>query len=112
MLISSPFHHFFDFLSQVMKMKNEKLKRELEEAAREVRIVNEDMCERGTEALSGAYSSALCFNCPVPARACQMWDAHDGEVNALCWNLAGKTLLSGGGDKRIRMWSIGRGLFH
>jgi autophagy-related protein 16 len=66
--------------------------------------VNEDAFELGKEPFS-----PLCFNCPVPARACRSWDAHEGEVNSLVWNLAGRMLVTGGGDKRIRMWNIARG---
>ncbi len=35
-------------------------------------------------------------------------EAHEGEVNALQFNAAGRMLASGGGDRKIKLWDVGQ----
>ncbi len=37
-----------------------------------------------------------------------MQEAHEGEVNALQFNTAGRMLASGGGDRKIKLWDVGQ----
>lgn len=35
-------------------------------------------------------------------------EAHDGEVNALHFNRAGRVLATGGGDRKVKLWDVGQ----
>ncbi|XP_061189462.1 autophagy-related protein 16-1-like [Saccostrea echinata] len=34
------------------------------------------------------------------------FDAHDGDVNAICWSPSGSQFATGGGDKTVKLWQI------
>lgn len=93
------------------------MQKELEEAASEVKVVTADRLLFETPLLSSsiptkvhskfvsyAYKSIKCIsNTYIPIQ-----DAHEGEVNALQFNAAGRMLASGGGDRKIKLWDIGQ----
>lgn len=36
-------------------------------------------------------------------------DAHDGEVNSVCFSPQGKIVATGGADRKLKLWDISRG---
>lgn len=85
------------------------MKRELAEAARDSTInsplpVNEDL-------FPGAYSAAhnVYFGDEIPNNVHLKFDAHDGEVNAVKWSPLEKLVATGGADRKVKLWDVGKG---
>lgn len=85
------------------------MKRELAEAARDSTInsplpVNEDL-------FPGAYSGAhnVYFGDEIPNHVHIQFDAHDGEVNAVKWSPLDKLVATGGADRKVKLWDVGKG---
>ncbi|XP_032795920.2 autophagy-related protein 16-1 [Daphnia magna] len=81
-----------------VKIKQAQMQKELEEAASEVKVVTADRLLFETPLLSSS----------IPTKVHSKFDAHEGEVNALQFNAAGRMLASGGGDRKIKLWDIGQ----
>ncbi|XP_041666663.1 autophagy-related protein 16-1 isoform X2 [Cheilinus undulatus] len=54
-----------------------------------------------TEAPSG-----VCADVRVPSTALHMFDAHDGEVNAVRFSPGSRLLATGGMDRRVKLWEV------
>lgn len=39
-----------------------------------------------------------------------MQDAHDGEVNAVQWSPVERLVATGGADRKVKLWDVGKGL--
>ncbi|XP_037075430.1 autophagy-related protein 16-like [Pollicipes pollicipes] len=74
------------------------VQRELEDATRDEVVV-----EPETGRLPVCIESAL------PSKCIVSFDAHESEVNALCWSPSGRLLASGGGDRKVKLWTVLRG---
>lgn len=84
------------------------MKRELAEAAREASLssplpVNEDKFER----YSGPTN--VFFGDEIPNQVHIKFDAHDGEVNAVKWSPLEKLVATGGADRKVKLWDVGKG---
>ncbi|XP_076025638.1 autophagy-related protein 16-1 isoform X2 [Genypterus blacodes] len=55
----------------------------------------------GTEAPSG-----VCADVRVPTTAVHVFEAHDGEVNAVRFSPGSRLLATGGMDRRVKLWEV------
>ena len=97
------------FGSLFSRKKNDAMKRELAEAARDASVsspvpINEDL-------FSGAYgnASAAYFGDEIPNREHIQFEAHDGEVNAVKWSPLERIVATGGADRKVKLWDVGKG---
>lgn len=85
------------------------MKRELAEAARDPSLsspllVNEDLFH---ERYSGALN--VFFGDDIPNKVHIQFDAHDGEVNAVKWSPLERVVATGGADRKVKLWDVGKG---
>jgi len=90
---------------KVEKLRLEKRKKELEEAAAKLKI-NEESVETAKSAEKNLIPVTL-----LPDKVLSSVDAHDGEVFALKWGACdkrykGEILATGGSDRKIKLWQI------
>ncbi|XP_061097078.1 autophagy-related protein 16-1-like isoform X1 [Conger conger] len=50
--------------------------------------------------------SAVCTEVRLPTTALHSFDAHDGEVNAVCFSPGSRLLATGGMDRRVKLWEV------
>ncbi|XP_035277309.1 autophagy-related protein 16-1-like isoform X2 [Anguilla anguilla] len=50
--------------------------------------------------------SAVCTEVCLPTTALHTFDAHDGEVNAVCFSPGSRVLATGGMDRRVKLWEV------
>lgn len=90
------------------------MKRELAEAAREssarrssspVAINEREDLFQGT--LTAAGNVYFCDE--IPNRVYMSFDAHDGEVNAVRWSPVDRIVATGGSDRKVKLWDVGKG---
>ncbi|XP_074536070.1 autophagy-related protein 16-1 isoform X2 [Halichoeres trimaculatus] len=64
---------------------------------------------------AGSFSSSpentetptgVCAEVRVPSTALHMFDAHDGEVNAVRFSPGSRLLATGGMDRRVKLWEV------
>ncbi|XP_056138950.1 autophagy-related protein 16-1 isoform X1 [Lampris incognitus] len=51
-------------------------------------------------------SSGVCAEVRVPSTALHVFDAHDGEVNAVRFSPGSRLLATGGMDRRVKLWEV------
>ncbi|XP_053606051.1 autophagy-related protein 16-1 isoform X2 [Plodia interpunctella] len=88
-----------------VKKKSDKVRKELEEAAR----------EGGSRSSGSPCSSedkiidALPYYATVlPSKVALRFDAHDGEVNAVKWSPTDRIVATGGADRKVKLWDISK----
>ncbi|CAK6979944.1 autophagy-related protein 16-1 isoform X1 [Scomber scombrus] len=65
------------------------------------RTANSFSSPEATEAPSGC-----CADVRVPCTALHVFDAHDGEVNAVRFSPGSRLLATGGMDRRVKLWDV------
>ncbi|XP_063762957.1 autophagy-related protein 16-1 isoform X1 [Eleginops maclovinus] len=50
--------------------------------------------------------SGVCAEVRVPTTAIHMFDAHDGEVNAVSFSPGSRLLATGGMDRKVKLWEV------
>ncbi|XP_060743933.1 autophagy-related protein 16-1 isoform X1 [Tachysurus vachellii] len=50
--------------------------------------------------------SGVCADVRVPSTALHIFDAHDGEVNAVRFSPGSRQLATGGMDRRVKLWEV------
>ncbi|XP_034024894.1 autophagy-related protein 16-1 isoform X2 [Thalassophryne amazonica] len=50
--------------------------------------------------------SGVCADVRVPSTALHVFDAHDGEVNAVKFSPSSRLLATGGMDRRVKLWEV------
>ncbi|XP_060799289.1 autophagy-related protein 16-1 isoform X2 [Neoarius graeffei] len=50
--------------------------------------------------------SGVCADVRVPSTALHVFDAHDGEVNAVQFSPGSRQLATGGMDRRVKLWEV------
>ncbi|XP_071452025.1 autophagy-related protein 16-1 isoform X2 [Hetaerina americana] len=89
-----------------VRKRQQKMQRELEDAAREGGSTN-----RGSHGSNFGSSSELGFlGCSVPTGVVLRFDAHDGEVNAVKWSPVDRLLATGGADRKVKLWDVSKGV--
>lgn len=94
------------------------MRKELEDAARDGTRRSSSpisMPEKGTGGSLGdlcnvAAMSAGFFSDAIPNRVQMKFDAHDGEVNAVRWSPVDRLVATGGADRKVKLWDVGKGL--
>ncbi|XP_070172903.1 autophagy-related protein 16-1-like isoform X2 [Littorina saxatilis] len=87
-----------------MRKKQEKLRKELADAATEPVCVSDR--DRPIH-LPGL--TPVCLIASIPSKALCKFDAHDGEVNAVRWSPSGRLFATGGADRKIKLWEATSG---
>ncbi|XP_054161534.1 autophagy-related protein 16-1-like [Oppia nitens] len=85
-----------------LKIQNEKLRKHLEEAAKEMNVKIDDTFVDSRQ----TNTDPLLVCTRIPNRVLLQFEAHDGEVNAIKWSPNGDVVATGGGDRRIKLWEI------
>ncbi|XP_065816331.1 autophagy-related protein 16-1 isoform X3 [Labrus bergylta] len=90
------------------RRRQAKLQKELADAAKEPLPVDPrrpagsfSSSPENTEAPSG-----VCADVRVPSTALHVFDAHDGEVNAVRFSPGSRLLATGGMDRRVKLWEV------
>ncbi|KAI4883103.1 hypothetical protein NFI96_023010 [Prochilodus magdalenae] len=60
----------------------------------------------GTSPESVDAPSGVCAEVRVPSTALHVFDAHDGEVNAVRFSPGSRLLATGGMDRRVKLWEV------
>jgi autophagy-related protein 16-1 len=92
------------------RKRNDKMKRDLEDAASEG-------SRRSISPLSTRDSVIDFANAAVPFVATESmprsvelsFNVHDGEVNAVQWSPIEKVVATGGADRKVKLWDVGKG---
>lgn len=88
------------------------MKRELAEAAREssARRSSSPISER-EDLFSGSLTTAgnVYFSDEIPNKVHITFDAHDGEVQAVRWSPVERVVATGGSDRKVKLWDVGKG---
>lgn len=89
------------------------MKRELAEAARESTArhssgspvsINEELYHGSLTSGGNAY-----FGDEIPNKVHICFDAHDGEVQAVKWSPVDRIVATGGSDRKVKLWDVGKG---
>ncbi|XP_041988823.1 autophagy-related protein 16-1 isoform X2 [Aricia agestis] len=86
-----------------LKKRNDKIRKDLEEAAR----------EGGSRSSGGSASSAedKMGSLPyyvLPDKVALRFDAHDGDVNAVKWSPTDRLVATGGDDRKVKLWDVSK----
>ncbi|CAG9579784.1 unnamed protein product [Danaus chrysippus] len=86
--------------------KSDKVRKELEEAAREG-------CSRGSDGSGGSVDDKIMESMPyyattLPTKVLSSFDAHDGEVNAVKWSPTDRLVATGGADRKVKLWDVSK----
>ncbi|XP_037909527.1 autophagy-related protein 16 isoform X2 [Hermetia illucens] len=107
---------FLKFSSFFLRKRSDKVRRDLEEAARESRRSSSpislppersdrgslsDICGAAAK-MTGFYSDSL------PSSVHLKFEAHDGEVNAVRWSPIERLVATGGADRKVKLWDVGK----
>ncbi|XP_032515642.1 autophagy-related protein 16 isoform X2 [Danaus plexippus] len=89
-----------------LKKKSDKVRKELEEAAREG-------CSRGSDGSGGSVDDKIMDSMPyyattLPTKVLSSFDAHDGEVNAVKWSPTDRLVATGGADRKVKLWDVSK----
>lgn len=85
-----------------LKKKTDKVRKELEEAARE---------SGSRSSGSGSSEDKILDSMPyyatvLPNKVALRFDAHDGEVNAVKWSPTDRIVATGGADRKVKLWDV------
>ncbi|XP_077285047.1 autophagy-related 16 isoform X2 [Arctopsyche grandis] len=95
-----------------LKIRGERMRRELEDAAREgpgSATGSEDRVSLGSLDLTGPSPSSPFYNVELPSKASVTFDAHDAEVNAVKWCPTDRLIATGGADRKVKLWDVSKG---
>ncbi|XP_005111845.1 autophagy-related protein 16-1 [Aplysia californica] len=81
---------------QFFKHRQEKLQKELQEAANDKVQIDLPDAE--------GFTPGVCLSVTIPTRAHNVFDAHSGEVYSVQWNNTGSLFATGGADRKINLW--------
>ncbi|XP_069357287.1 autophagy-related protein 16 isoform X2 [Maniola hyperantus] len=89
-----------------LKKKSDKVRKELEEAAREAG-------SRNSAGSAGSSEEKIMDSLPyyataLPTKVALRFDAHDGEVNAVKWSPTDHLLATGGADRKVKLWNVSK----
>lgn len=97
-----------------LKKRSDKVRRDLEEAARENRSPSPVMfpgSDKPIDLMSGAPSKMIGFySHGLPTKVHLQFNAHDGEVNAVRWSPVERLIATGGTDRKVKLWDVGKTL--
>lgn len=92
--------------SKIQKRRQDQLKDALQEP---ILPLPDSLSENGNDDLSPVKN--MLFITTIPDRPRQTTDCHDGEVTSIQFSPSGKYFVSGGSDRKVKVWEVGRGSF-
>ncbi|XP_013173880.1 PREDICTED: autophagy-related protein 16-1 isoform X4 [Papilio xuthus] len=89
-----------------LKKKSDKVRKELEDAAREG-------SSRSSGGSGGSNEEKIMdtihyYTSILPTKVSLRFDAHDGEVNAVKWSPTDRILATGGADRKVKLWDMSK----
>ena len=90
---------------KIIKIQNEKMRQQLQEAAN-VMVVTQEVVNEMNAISEDKISNPLLIDAILPSKVAFSFEGHDSEIYALKWNIS-HGLHSGGGDRKVKMWEIG-----
>ncbi|GBP49941.1 Autophagy-related protein 16-1 [Eumeta japonica] len=87
--------------------KGEKVRKELEEAARESGSRG-SIGSAGSTADERILDSLPYYATVLPTKVALRFDAHDGEVNAVKWSPTDRIVATGGADRKVKLWDVSK----
>lgn len=88
-----------------LKKKSDKVRKELEEAARES---GSRSSGSGGSADDKILDSMPYYATVLPNKVALRFDAHDGEVNAVKWSPTDRIVATGGADRKVKLWDVSK----
>ncbi|KAM9443003.1 autophagy-related protein 16-1 isoform 3-T3 [Salvelinus alpinus] len=90
------------------KRRQAKLQKELADAAKEPLPMDPRRTGNsyGTSLENTETTSGVCADVRVPSTALHVFEAHDGEVNAVRFSPGSRLLATGGMDRRVKLWEV------
>lgn len=90
---------------KAIKIQEEKMKKQLEDAANEMKV---DQNHTGLQQLEieTPVNDPLFVCARIPTRVLFQFEAHDGEVNAIKWSPNSEMVATGGADRKVKLWQI------
>jgi WD40 repeat protein len=90
------------------------MKRDLEEAASEgSRRSSSPLSSRDSIVdFCSAATMPFVMTETLPKSVEMSFNAHDGEVNALQWSPMEKLVATGGADRKVKLWDVGKGNYY
>ncbi|XP_029529176.1 autophagy-related protein 16-1 isoform X3 [Oncorhynchus nerka] len=90
------------------KRRQAKLQKELADAAKEPLPMDPRRPGNsyGTSPENTETTSGVCADVRVPSTALHVFEAHDGEVNAVRFSPGSRLLATGGMDRRVKLWEV------
>lgn len=89
------------------------MKRELAEAARESSARRSSspiaVNEREDLYIASATTGGVYFGDEIPNNVHITFEAHDGEVQAVRWSPVERIVATGGSDRKVKLWDVGKG---
>lgn len=90
------------------------MRRELAEAARESsarRSSSPIAINEREDLFQGSLTAGgnIYFSDDIPNQSLMQFDAHDGEVQAVKWSPVDKVVATGGSDRKVKLWDVGKG---
>ncbi|XP_030756725.1 autophagy-related protein 16-1 isoform X2 [Sitophilus oryzae] len=94
--------HFSSVLSTfgIFRKRHAKMQKEIEEACRDTRGVCGDDFQEGFGPISQST---------LPTKVHLKFDAHEGEVNAVKWSPVDRLVVTGGADRKVKLWDVSKG---
>ncbi|XP_045496823.1 autophagy-related protein 16-1 isoform X2 [Colias croceus] len=89
-----------------IKKKSDKVRKELEEAAREGG--SRSSAGSGGSADDKIMDSMPYYATTLPSKVALRFDAHDGEVNAVKWSPTDRIVATGGADRKVKLWDVSK----
>ncbi|XP_055322060.1 autophagy-related protein 16-1 isoform X3 [Sitodiplosis mosellana] len=109
---------FLKIGKSLFRKRSDKMRKELEDAAREgasrrsnspVPAFPPELERTGSLSdLTGNAKAAGFFSDGIPKRIHLKFDAHDGEVNAVRWSPVEPLVATGGADRKVNLWDVGK----
>ncbi|CAB3250709.1 unnamed protein product [Arctia plantaginis] len=85
--------------------KNDKVRKELEEAARES---GSRSSGSGGSTDEKILDSMPYYATVLPNKVALRFDAHDGEVNSVKWSPTDRIVATGGADRKVKLWDVSK----
>lgn len=88
------------------RRRTDKMRRDLEDAATDPTSSGSPMGSMSDVSMKGAPF----YSCNLPSTVHMQFDAHDGEVSAVRWCPNDRVVATGGADRKVKFWDVGKGV--
>ncbi|XP_076258920.1 autophagy-related 16 isoform X2 [Rhynchophorus ferrugineus] len=84
----------------IFRKRHAKMQKEIEEACRDTRGVGSEDYQEGYGPISQST---------LPTKVHVKFDGHEGEVNAVKWSPVDRIVVTGGADRKVKLWDVSKG---